>query len=94
MEGTRTGQGEQTRYLDLIPQPLESLVARGCSEDEESKHDLQANAQKNSSPAHLGTKSRTGTEAGCALPSPASHPFDSCTWQHHHPVPWVRVAGV
>lgn len=37
MEGASTGWGEQMQYLDLVTQPLESLDAGGCSEDEESK---------------------------------------------------------
>lgn len=36
LEGLRMGWGEQKQYLDLVTQPLESLDARGCSEDEES----------------------------------------------------------
>lgn len=56
------GQSKQTQYLDLVTQPLESLDTGGCSEDEESKQELQAKTPENSSPRHLGTKSRTGTE--------------------------------
>lgn len=50
------------QYLDLVTQPLKSLGARGCSEDKDSKQELQAKTPKNSSPGHLRTKSRTGTE--------------------------------
>lgn len=33
MEGTSKGWCEHMQYLDLVTQPLESLDARGCSED-------------------------------------------------------------
>lgn len=44
------GQSEQTQYLDLVTQPPESLDTGGCSEDEESKQELQAKTPENSSP--------------------------------------------
>lgn len=87
----------QTQYLDLITQPLESLDARGCSEDEESKQELQAKTPENGSPGHLGTKSRAGTERlakALDFPLCLPAPLTAAHGKHHHTVPWVTVLGV